>query len=479
MPSARLPLALRLSLAIMGLVFIVMSSFGILLYRQGQNDALLTGAGLAPTLAGCILGSVAVAGLLGWLLARSVTAPLTDLGRSMQALAGHDFDQPIGGLGRSDEFGVFAGVLNDFRAKLREADRAGFERDATRDEQERVVAELGRGLTRLAEGDLDATITAPFPAAYEGLRADFNRTLETLGTIVASVVNNANSIRDRSIEISASSDDLSRRTESQAAALEETAAALGELTASVVSAAERAAEVETVVGEAKAEAESSGSVVCDAVAAMSEIKRSSDEISQIIGVIDDIAFQTNLLALNAGVEAARAGEAGRGFAVVASEVRSLAQRSSEAARQIKALIEGSAKQVQDGVSLVGQAGTALTSIVDRVSEISSLVSEIASGAKEQSTGLGEINIAITQLDQVTQQNAAMVEESTTASHALSQDAAHLGEVVGCFRIGRRDEDGSSPAAPVQVLTGTAPRVTARPARATVAAVAAEGAWQEF
>ncbi|TNC51990.1 methyl-accepting chemotaxis protein [Rubellimicrobium rubrum] len=477
MLSARLPLALRLPLAIMGLMLIVMSCFGILLYRQGQEDALLSGPGLHITVVALILSSVGVAGLLGWLLARSVTTGLEDLGQSMQAVAHRDPDHAISGLGRTDEFGAIAATLNDLRTSLQSADRAAFERDAAQDEQERIVSELGRGLTRLAQGDLDTPITAPFPQAYEGLRSDFNRTLETLGSIVASVVGNANSIRDRSIEISESSDDLSRRTESQAAALEQTAAALGELTASVASAAERTVEVEAVVGEAKAEAESSGSVVRDAVAAMSEIKRSSDEISQIIGVIDDIAFQTNLLALNAGVEAARAGEAGRGFAVVASEVRSLAQRSSDAARQIKSLIEGSAKQVQDGVQLVGQAGTALTSIVGRVSEISSLVSEIAAGAREQSTGLGEINIAITQLDQVTQQNAAMVEESTTASHALSQDAAHLGEVVGRFRIAEADIKATASPTATTAQMDLAPRAPSRPVRLAVGA--SDGGWQEF
>ena len=290
MSSARLPLALRLPLANTGVMFIVMSCFGVLLYRQGQEDALLTGPGLHLAVLVFVLGSVCVAGLLGWLLARSVVGSLEELGRSMQAVASRNNDHVISGLDRGDEFGALATILSDFRDKLREADRVAFERDAAQDEQERVVSELGRGLTRLAQGDLDTQITAPFPAAYEGLRSDFNRTLETLGAIVASVVNNATSIRDRSIEISESSDDLSRRTESQAAALEETAAALGELTASVASAAERTAEVETVVGAAKAEAESNGSVVRDAVAAMSEIKRSSDEISQIIGVIDDIAF---------------------------------------------------------------------------------------------------------------------------------------------------------------------------------------------
>ncbi|EYD75096.1 methyl-accepting chemotaxis protein McpC [Rubellimicrobium mesophilum DSM 19309] len=432
-PSRTLSLILRLPLAILGLTLGATGLLVALALGLGQRAA---SAGGSPLLLGLTLGAatLALTGLLGWWLARSVTLPLAELRAALEDVARHRFDRPIAALGRPDEFGTLAAMLADLRNSLQELEWAKAEQQAKQGEQEQVVTELGLGLTRLAEGDLCVTIDGPFAPAYEALRADFNRTLETLSAIVASVVARATSIRDRSLGISGSSEDLSRRTDSQAAALEETTAALSELTASVAAAAERVAEVETVVVEARGDAERSGSVMREAVAAMSAIKRSSDEISQIIGVIDDIAFQTNLLALNAGVEAARAGEAGRGFAVVASEVRSLAQRSSEAARQIKSLIEDSARQVQEGVSLVGRTGTALTSIVGGVSEISSLVSEIAIGAKEQSTGIGEINIAMTQLDQVTQQNAAMVEEASQASHALSQDAAQLGELVARFRL---------------------------------------------
>ncbi|MBC7477338.1 MAG: hypothetical protein H7317_04495, partial [Pseudorhodobacter sp.] len=248
------------------------------------------------------------------------------------------------------------------------------------------------------------------------------------------VVETAESIQSRSREISQSSEDLSRRTENQAATLEETAASLDELTASIRTAAESAREVEGIVRSARHEAEESGLVVQGAVKAMTEIEHSSDQISQIIGVIDDIAFQTNLLALNAGVEAARAGEAGKGFAVVASEVRALAQRSSAAAREIKTLISASTQHVGRGVEQVGRAGTALENIVARVSHISTLVSNIASAAAEQSTGLAEINLGVTQLDQVTQQNAAMVEQSTAASQSLNQEAASLAELVAHFTV---------------------------------------------
>ena len=240
------------------------------------------------------------------------------------------------------------------------------------------------------------------------------------------------SIRSRADDISTASEDLSRRTENQAATLEQTAAALDELTTSIRAAAKGAREVETIVQSARGEAEDSGKVVMSAVEAMNGIERSSDQISRIIGVIDDIAFQTNLLALNAGVEAARAGESGRGFAVVASEVRALAQRSSEASKEIKELITTSTQLVGRGVDAVGSAGQALTLMVDRVSHISTLVSDIATGAAQQSTALGEVNTGVTQLDQVTQRNAAMVEQSMTATQSLQQEALGLDALMANF-----------------------------------------------
>lgn len=250
---------------------------------------------------------------------------------------------------------------------------------------------------------------------------------------MSQVVESADSIKSGAAEISQSSLDLSQRTENQAATLEETAAALKEMTSNVQSAAEGTRNVESVVAEARSEAEVSGEVVRDAVSAMTEIEEGSRHISQIIGVIDDIAFQTNLLALNAGVEAARAGDAGRGFAVVASEVRALALKSSDAASEIKKLISDSTQQVESGVVLVGKAGEALTSITERVNNISSLVSEIARSATDQSAGLAEINSSVVQLDQVTQANAAMVEEATAAGQMLAKDATELMAMVSSFK----------------------------------------------
>ncbi|MFW8595880.1 CHASE3 domain-containing protein [Cribrihabitans neustonicus] len=403
-----------------------------------------------------ILGAVAAAVVIGAIVALFIGANLGNAVRSITAsmgrLAEGDTGVAIKGQSRGDEIGAMARSLDVFRKSLireKELEAAQRERDA---QQAEVVRELSGRLSDLAQGDLTVHISQTFPEDYEQLRKDFNGSVSTLGQTVAQVITASESIKNGAAEISQSSDDLSNRTEGQAATLEETAAALEELTASVKSAAEGARSVETIMGEARAEAESSGVIVQNAVSAMTEIEESSAKIAQIIGVIDDIAFQTNLLALNAGVEAARAGEAGRGFAVVASEVRGLAQRSADAATEIKTLINNGSKQVTHGVDLVGKAGLALNSIVDRVNHISQLVSDIAEGAAEQSTGLGEINTGVVQLDQVTQQNAAMVEQSSAAGHMLSGDATKLAELVARFKMpagadGLHESARSQPGAP--------------------------------
>ncbi|AJE46891.1 methyl-accepting chemotaxis protein [Celeribacter indicus] len=332
-------------------------------------------------------------------------------------------------------------------------------------EQDQVVEGLRVGLRTLAAGDLTTRITNTFAPEYETLRKDFNQAIETLLLAMRRVVENADMIRGEASEISNAADDLSRRTEKQAATLEETATALDELTSSVRSAAEGADQASRMVETARADAEASGQVVQEAVAAMSEIESASHQISKITSVIDDIAFQTNLLALNAGVEAARAGEAGRGFAVVASEVRALAQRSSEAAREINELISKSGALVTRGVGLVGETGEALRGIVSSVSDISRNVSEIALSAREQSVGLAEINAAVNQLDQVTQQNAAMFEQTTAASHALTREAETLTGTTSRFSIGLA-------AAPRPVAAPPAVEPRAAPARPKPARIAA-------
>ncbi|WP_122076975.1 methyl-accepting chemotaxis protein [Pseudophaeobacter sp. EL27] len=312
----------------------------------------------------------------------------------------------------------------------------GAQAKATKSQQdaEHVVETVGSHLGEIARGRLDCTINESFPSEYEELRTNFNATVTSLKDTMEQVIGASESIKNGATEISQASDDLSHRTESQAATLEETAAALEEMTVSVKSAADGARNVENTMNEARKEAEGSGEIVTKAVAAMSTIESSSDQIAQIIGVIDDIAFQTNLLALNAGVEAARAGEAGKGFAVVASEVRGLAQRSADAATEIKSLITESSKQVEQGVALVGDAGKSIGTIVRRVNEISKLISDIANGAVEQSTGLGEINTGVSQLDNVTQQNAAMVEQATAAGHMLHADATKLSGLMARFEL---------------------------------------------
>ena len=344
---------------------------------------------------------------------------------------------PVSGLAGDVEACLFLGM--DVTRANRAMRAAETERARIAQEQQDVVKALGVALTELAEGDLNSDILVPFPPEYDKLRSDFNAAVSALRNAVGAVVHNAESIRSETLEITSAADDLSRRTEKQAATLEETAAALDELTMSVKSAAEGADEARKKSEEAQRNAEQGGEVARQAVAAMDGIKTSSQAISKITSVIDDIAFQTNLLALNAGVEAARAGEAGRGFAVVATEVRALAQRSSDAAREINTLISASAQQVRDGVDLVDRTGGALASIVTSVAEISRSVSGIAFSAREQATGLAEINTAVNELDQVTQQNAAMFEETTAASHALTAEADALAAAVAQFRMNRLDQ----------------------------------------
>ena len=376
----------------------------------------------------------AVLAVLGHQVARSVTRPIGRIGTIMRAVAEGDLSVTIADAGRTDEIGQIGQSLQALVDKLTTAKLAEEDRARMQENLRLVIESLRTGMNDLAGGDLSRPINEAFSAEYDGLRTDFNRTLVTLSDTITQVVDAAQSIRGRATEISSASEDLSRRTENQAAALEETAAALDQMTLSVKSAADSAREVERIVRQARKDAEESGVVVQGAVAAMAEIEKSSEQISQIIGAIDDIAFQTNLLALNAGVEAARAGDAGKGFAVVASEVRALAHRSSAAAKEIKALISTSALHVGRGVDQVGRAGEALHSIVGSVGNVATLVSTIAAGAAEQSSGLGEINIGVTQLDQVTQQNAAMVEQSTAASHMMKQDATGLSDLVARFRL---------------------------------------------
>ena len=459
---------------------------------------LYVGLGLAVLLS-CVLG---------YFLSRAIATPVTALTGVMGRLAAGDNEVEVPALGRGDEIGEMARAVLVFKEaaveKIRleaetgearaavEGERARNEADRARDAADDHVAigALATGLSALAAGDLTHRITVPFAAKAQKLKDDFNATAAQLQETMATIAGAISGMHNGTDEISEAADDLSRRTEQQAASLEETAAALDEITATVSKTAEGAHQASRLTEDARAGAARSGEVVRQAVDAMAQIEKSSQQIGQIIGVIDEIAFQTNLLALNAGVEAARAGDAGRGFAVVAQEVRALAQRSAEAAREIKTLISTSTQQVGEGVALVGQTGEALERIVTQVGEITGLVGEIAASAREQSTGLAEVNSAVNQMDQVTQQNAAMVEQSTAASHSLAQEAQELAQLVGRFRLadGADGDEGSAPAR----RPATATAAPARPARlasrrvsggagqvaALLAQPDAEG-WEEF
>lgn len=313
-------------------------------------------------------------------------------------------------------------------------------------EQDAVVTTLAESLRQVAQGDLTTRITAAFLGRYARIKEDFNAAVDAMAAAMADIVAGSDGLRAGADEIACASNDLSRRTEQQAASLEETAAALDQIVATVRGSADGARRASEAASSARVQAARSGAVVADAVAAMGEIEHSASQIAQITNVIDEIAFQTNLLALNAGVEAARAGEAGRGFAVVAQEVRALAQRSAEAAKEIKVLIASSSAQVERGVRLVGDTGGALTGIVDKIAEIDGLIGQIAGSSQEQATSLSQVSAAVSQMDQVTQQNAAMVEKTTTIAATLKAESARLVAMVSRFVLSLQAPPGLRTAA---------------------------------
>ncbi|MDX3972503.1 PAS domain-containing methyl-accepting chemotaxis protein [Shinella sp.] len=347
------------------------------------------------------------------------------------------------------------------------------------------VDHLAGALQALSEGDLTQTIATPFLPALEKLRDDFNGASSKLRTTLQTISQNAGAIAAASQQIQSASNDLSKRTEQQAASVEETAAALEEITTTVADSSHRAQEAGLLVRKTKENAEHSGGVVGQAVEAMGKIERSAGEIANIIGVIDEIAFQTNLLALNAGVEAARAGDAGKGFAVVAQEVRELAQRSAKAAKEIKELINASNEHVKSGVTLVGNTGKALQEIVTQVVQVDGNVGAIVEASKEQATGLKEINTAVNTMDQGTQQNAAMVEETTAAAFSLAREAEQLFELLGQFNIGAGSmAHRTAPAAAnkhSRPIASPARQMTAKVALAFNGNAAVKGgdSWEEF
>jgi len=403
------------------------------------------------------IGLTALAVLLGAtvivaLVARKIMGPIPQLtavagmlakGKLDVALPHQQLRNEIGALARAlDIFRESAVAKNDLERAAADtrslSERERLDREAARAEEiaqtEAAVAALADSLNRLSGGDLTVRIEQPFTDSLDRLRVDFNNSVEILNTTLSQLRDETRVIEDNSNEMRAATDDLSKRTEQQAASLEQTSAALDEITATVRSSSTRADEASEMASSARKSTESSSKVVSDAVDAMGRIETASSEISKIINVIDEIAFQTNLLALNAGVEAARAGESGRGFAVVAQEVRELAQRSANAAKDIKALITKSGDEVAGGVKLVRATGAALGEISGQVARINDHIGSIATSAREQSTALHEINASVNQMDQFTQRNAAMVEETTAVTHRLADSASALAGMVGQFRM---------------------------------------------
>ena len=409
-------------------------------------------AGLATLVATLALG------LLAW--NDATRRALDGLARSVDALGAGQYDRPLGSPATDDPQvlglakgldGVQRKLADDQVARVAEdAERAAAEAEQRRRLQEvetyaraqlTAVNALGLGVEKLVEGDLISRVREDaFPAEARKIPSDFNAAVENLQQTLAGVLGAARGLRAGCGEISAAADDLAQRTERQAAGLERTAAALDQITATVKKSSDNAEKARGVTQSAKSNAEKSGQVVREAVEAMGGIEKSSQSITQIIGVIDEIAFQTNLLALNAGVEAARAGDAGRGFAVVAQEVRALAQRSADAAKEIKGLIRASSEQVDKGVKLVGETGQTLDQILGQVIEINDLVGEIAASSKEQAGGLAEVNAAVNQMGQVIHQNGTMVQQSAAAAGALAVEAEDLERLVGGFQLGAQVHD---------------------------------------
>ncbi|WP_331376724.1 methyl-accepting chemotaxis protein [Sinorhizobium chiapasense] len=404
----------------------------------------------AATLSSALSVLLLLAGL--WFFRHRAVKPLATMSTYMQTLAAGDYDREVPYAERPDEIGMVARSVSVFREaaierrnarertdeerRLRDEQEAAHARRKAIEEKDRlqVIEHLTRGLGRLSAGDLSVRIDDNIAQEYEELRAEFNTSVERLAETISSVLNATARLNTSSSEIAGATDDLAKRTEQQAASLEQTASAFNEITATAHNSSERAREASLVMVAAKDSAERSAIVVRDAVAAMERIARSSGQIQQIINVIDQIAFQTNLLALNAGVEAARAGEAGKGFAVVAQEVRELAGRSASAAKEIKMLIEASTREVAGGVELVNQTGEALIGIVGHVQQVTDLIGAIVAAATEQSAALSEIDAALHTMDEMTQRNAAMAEETNAACRELSGEAGDLNRMAGRFQV---------------------------------------------
>ncbi|ARQ01829.1 methyl-accepting chemotaxis protein [Pseudorhodoplanes sinuspersici] len=447
-----------------------------------------------------------LAGLIAFISTRLIATPIQKLTGGMRQLAAGNFDIVLPGVGRKDEIGDIAGAVDEFKKRLAEKMRLEAEKEAEitrreqaeRDERTRreteqarivaeVVAELGQGLENLARGNLTYRVSKEFTAEYKKVQNDFNGAIEQLQDTVQRIASSSMEISNAAAEIATATTDLSQRTEEQAASLEETSASMEEIAATVKQNAENAQRANELTRETRDVAGHGEAVVAEAVTAMARIEESSRRISDIISVIDEIARQTNLLALNAAVEAARAGEAGRGFAVVASEVRSLAQRSSQAAKDIKDLIVNSSGQVEQGVQLVNRAGDSLKEILQSIRAVADIVADIADASSEQAAGVDQINKALAQMDEVTQQNSALVEENAATAKTLEDQSNALDGRVAVFQL---DGAGPSVAAVVAppraaVVRKPSPIAPARKAAASQGrrnvqgALAVKQEWEEF
>ncbi len=439
----------------------------IMAYRQQTEDQIASTTTLivASALGGALLLFAALFGAYQW-VRRGMLAPVASIGATMRAMAEGNHNAGVTSEHRSDEFGTMTRAIETFRAALKS--------DKSRAvAQTEIVETMATALDRLATGDLTYRIASMPEVVVDperrskqrpNLREMYNMSIDRLEAMIGAVRATATGVRTSSDEIRAASEDLALRNEQQAASLEETAASVGTTVSLTRQSAESAVAARQAIVQTHARATEGGAVVGKAVAAMDAIEHSAKEITQIIDVIDGIAFQTNLLALNAGVEAARAGEAGKGFAVVANEVRALAQRSADAARDIKALIGKSTAHVGDGVSLVGETGTLLAEIVAQVGAVTAQVNEIAETTAAQASNLEQVNVAVGTIDRMTQQNAAMVEQSTAATRSLSSEAQRLGELVTQFRVsggggslGAASGHGGAPAPAPALATHASPR----------------------
>ena len=419
---------------------------------QSSRGVLLQNIGLAGAVGSLLLF---LAGIV--IILKRAIAPLSRMTDFMSEMAKGNLETPVPYRDRQDEIGTMAAAMALFQdagleKRRMEAETKAFNEQRRLERMAReqeamaaaadmmvVVENLGAGLQRLADCNIRDTIDQPFNSTFESIRKDFNASLSAFQVTLEKVMASTVEIQESSAEMQSAAEDMAKRSEQQAASVEQTAAALEEITSTVANSSNRATDTRTLVSEAHECATNSASVVQDAITAMQRIEKASGEISQIISVIDEIAFQTNLLALNAGVEAARAGDAGKGFAVVAMEVRELAQRSATAAKEIKTLINNSAKEVNSGVKLVGQTGEALTRIEGFVAAIDVNIDAIATGVQEQSSGLKEISRAVNHLDQMTQKNAAMAQETSALSDTLATEASALSSLVRKFQLNRREE----------------------------------------